>query len=80
MKDDVTIDDFDLDDVYLIKKEKQYHTTYPNKAYKDERIQFTPKYNYRYDRFFIKNSKSLYFRTIPNNESDHLSITTCIEI
>lgn len=80
MKDDVNIDGFDLNDIYLIKRESKYNSTYPNRTFKDKRLKFIPKYNYRYDRFFIKNCNCLCFETIENNDSDHLSIMTYIEI
>lgn len=80
MKDNININEFDLNDVYLIKKESKYELTYPNRTFKDERLKFIPKYDYRYDRFFIKNCKCLCFETIGNNDSDHLSIITYVEL
>ncbi len=49
--------------------------TYPNRLCKDNRITFFPKNNFRYDRFFIKNCSASDFKTIPNNNSDHLAIS-----
>lgn len=80
MKDDVDINEFDLNDVYLIKKDKKHEFTYPNRIFKDERLKFIPKYDYRYDRFFIKNCKCLCYETIKNNDSDHLSIISYVEL
>ena len=48
--------------------------TYPNRLCKDNRITFTPKNNFKYDRFFIKNCIANDFNVIPNNSSDHLAI------
>lgn len=79
MRHEENVDEFDLTDVYLIKKENKYLTTYPNRNFKDEKLKFTPKNDFRYDRFFIKNCDHRDFKTIENNSSDHLGIEMCIE-
>jgi|LakMenE01Jun11ns_1017448.scaffolds.fasta_scaffold9953507_3 hypothetical protein len=71
---------FDLYDVYLYESNSKYKVTYPNKNFNDERIIYKTKNEYRYDRFFIKNCKYISFKTIENNDSDHLAITTTVEL
>ncbi len=71
---------FDLVDVYLLTNENKYSTTCPNRNFKDDRLKFTPKNDFRYDRFFIKNCSATTFKTIENNDSDHLAIETIINI
>lgn len=69
-----------LTDVYLINLETKYFVTYPNKKFKSDKIKFTPTNDFRYDRFFIRNCQALIFKTIENNNSDHLAIATIIQI
>lgn len=80
MRHEENVNKFELNDVYLIKKEKEYEITYPNRKFKSDKLAFTPKNNFRYDRFFIKNCECIYFKTIENNVSDHLAIETSITI
>ena len=79
MKDDENFNFFD--DIYLKNNNnKNYYTTYPNRNFTDNRVQFTPRNNFRYDRFLIKNCKSIpdSFETVSNLNSDHLAIKTII--
>jgi hypothetical protein len=80
MRHEENVNKFELNDVYLIQKEKEYEITYPNRKFKSDKLTFTPKNNFRYDRFFIKNCKCIYFKTIENNVSDHFAIETSISI
>jgi len=80
MRDEESVAEFELDDVYLLKKENKYYSTYPNRNFTSDKLKFIPKNNFRYDRFFTKNCKCLNFITIDNNESDHLAIESIIEI
>jgi hypothetical protein len=47
---------------------------------KDSRITFVPKNDFRYDRFFIKNCIATDFKTIGNNNSDHLAISMIVNL
>jgi hypothetical protein len=80
MRDEESVEEFELDDVYLLKKKNKYYSTYPNRNFTSDKLKFIPKNNFRYDRFFTKNCKCLKFITIDNNESDHLAIESIIEI
>jgi hypothetical protein len=80
MREEESVAEFELDDVYLLKKENKYYSTYPNRNFTSDKLKFIPKNNFRYDRFFTKNCKCLNFITIDNNESDHLAIESIIEI
>ena len=77
-EEDNIIKEYDFEDVFLNKSNNNYYTTYPNREFKDDRITFVPKNNFRYDRFFIKNCQATEYKTIPNNNSDHLAISTII--
>ena len=82
--EDNVIDEYGLIDVFNQKdyNPNEYYLTYPNREFmtksKDPRIKFVPKNNFRYDRFFIKNCIASEFKTIPNNNSDHLAINVII--
>ena len=84
--EDNVIDEYELIDVFNQKgyNPNEYYLTYPNREFmtksKDPRIKFVPKNDFRYDRFFIKNCIATEFKTIPNNNSDHLAINVIINI
>jgi endonuclease/exonuclease/phosphatase family metal-dependent hydrolase len=67
-------------DIYLLNKNKSLYLTYPNREFKDSRITFVTEYNFRFDKFFIKNCNFRNFETISNVSSDHLAIKTTIVI
>jgi hypothetical protein len=74
-EDDV-IKEYDFIDVY---NDNDY-LTYPNREFNDNRIKFVSPNDFRYDRFFIKNCEAKKFKTIPNQNSDHLAISVLINI
>jgi endonuclease/exonuclease/phosphatase family metal-dependent hydrolase len=67
-------------DIYLLNKNKNFYLTYPNREFKDSRITYITEYNFRFDKFYIKNCNYKNFETIPNVSSDHLAIKTTIVI
>ena len=78
------IDEYELIDVFKQNGySNEYYLTYPNREFmtnsKDPRIKFVPKNDFRYDRFFIKNCEAKEFKTIPNQNSDHLAINVIID-
>ncbi len=81
-EDDV-VKEYGLIDVYLETNNK-YYLTYPNRPFvtnsNDKRITFVSPTDFRYDRFFIKNCKGTEFKTISNNNSDHLAINVIINL
>ena len=74
--EDDTIKEYNLIDVY----DNKHYLTYPNREFKDERLTFVPKNNFRYDRFFIKNCIANNFKTIDNKNSDHLAISMIVNL
>ncbi len=79
----MTDDENYIDEYNLIDVNTNY-ITYPNRPYVssgvDKRIKFVSPTDFRYDRFFIKNCEASDFKTLPNNNSDHLAITMIIKI
>ena len=74
-EEDDIIKEYNLIDVY-----ENYYLTYPNREFKDKRLTFVPKNDFRYDRFFIKNCIATDFKTIGNNNSDHLAISMIVNL
>ena len=77
-EDDV-IKEYGFIDVFL-NDPNEYYLTYPNRNFKDKRLSFIPKNDFRYDRFLIKNCEAKEYKTIPNNNSDHLAINILVTI
>ncbi len=81
-EDDV-IKEYEFIDVFL-NDPNEYYSTYPNRYIitkgSDKKLTFVPKNNFRYDRFFIKNCEGKEFKTIPNQNSDHLAINMLCEV
>ena len=81
-EDDV-VKEYNLIDVYLNDPNELSYVTYPNRDYVtsgvDKRITFVSPTDFRYDRFFIKNCDAKEYKTIPNNNSDHLAINIIIQ-
>ncbi len=82
-EDDV-IQEYNFIDVYHIYSNKSYYVTYPNREFTIEksnnRLTFISPTDFRYDRFFIKNCEAKEFKTIPNQNSDHLAINMIANI
>jgi len=80
-EEDDVIKEYDLIDVYLDTNSNNY-LTYPNRPYlqNTNNKKFISPTDFRYDRFFIKNCKGTEFKTISNNNSDHLAINVIINL
>jgi hypothetical protein len=84
IEDDV-IKEYNFIDVYHIySNNNHYYLTYPNREFTIEksnnRLIFISPTDFRYDRFFIKNCEAKEYKTIPNQNSDHLAITMNVNI
>ncbi len=80
-EDDV-VKEYGFIDVY--NESENDYVTYPNRDYitnsSDKRITFVSPTDFRYDRFFIKNCIATEYKTIPNQNSDHLAINIIVNI
>jgi hypothetical protein len=83
-EDDEFIKNDYFKDIYKHYNNTEHEITYPNKNFTpemDSRLKFIPNTTFRYDRFYIKNIYNFNkLNTIPNKNSDHLAITTNIQI
>lgn len=72
----------DFEDAWYKHTNNKYYLTYPNRNYDDKYSKIKPvdvKFDFRFDRFFMKRCNYNHFRTIDTGNSDHMMITVDVE-